>query len=103
MLDGERLYIGLLFSTSKKYASWDPEVPVGCGDWGRITAGSPGWAFWRKRRGTFLKEGNIYQDGKAQTWGIPPPSEHGIDTSEGVTWITSKNAQETDASVNVQG
>ena len=103
MLDSERLYVELLFSTSKKYASWDPEVPVRCGDWGRITAGSPGWAFWRKRRGIFLKEGNIYQDGKAKIWGIPPPTEHGIDSDEGVTWITSKNAHETDASVNVEG
>jgi hypothetical protein len=61
MLDGERLYI--LFSTSKKYASWDP--------------------------------------GLYQTWGIPPPTEHGIDTCESVIWITSKNAEETDASINV--
>jgi hypothetical protein len=42
MLDGERPYFELLFSTSKKYTSWDPEVPVSCGDWGRIIAGSPG-------------------------------------------------------------
>jgi len=95
MLDNERLYVDLLFRASgKKYASWDPEVPVEVGDWGRITKGDPGWAFWRKRRGIFIKEGNIYKDGKAEEYDIPAPEEHGADALKGVTWITSDNTRE---------
>jgi hypothetical protein len=41
-LNARRFYIELPFSASKKHARWDLEVPVSCGDWGRIIAGSPG-------------------------------------------------------------
>ncbi|TFK52884.1 hypothetical protein OE88DRAFT_1711746 [Heliocybe sulcata] len=97
-MDSERLYVDLLFKASRKYASWDPEVEVNVGDWGRITSGRRGLAFWRKQRGTFLKEGNIYTDGIAEEYGIPSPKEHGKDATEGVTWITSQNTQEIDVS-----
>ncbi|CCM00514.1 uncharacterized protein FIBRA_02548 [Fibroporia radiculosa] len=103
MLDNERLYVDLLFRASKKYANWDPEVVVEVGDWGRITKGRPGLAFWRRKRGTFLKEGNIYKDGKAEKYGIPPPQEHGGDASEGETWISSQNAHQIDVSVTGVG
>jgi hypothetical protein len=103
-MDSERKYVDLLFRASKKYASWDPEVVVEVGDWGRITRGrSVWWAFWRRRRGTFLKEGNIYRDGIAQRYDIPPPTERGADSSHGVTWITSQNAQDLGLSGDLGG
>jgi len=92
-MDSERRYVDLLFRASKKYASWDPEVVVEVGDWGRITTGrSVWWSFWRRGRGIFLKEGNIYKDEIAQKYEIPLPKERGADASHGVTWITSENA-----------
>lgn len=103
MLDSERLYVDLLFRVSKKYASWDPEITVEVGDWGRITTGYTGLAFWRRGRGTFLKEGNIYTDGKAEAHGIPRPKEFGADATEGVNWIVSQNVEECDVSVTAGG
>jgi hypothetical protein len=103
-MDSERKYVELLFRASKKYASWDPEVVVEVGDWGRITSGrSVWWAFWRRRRGIFMKEGNIYKDEIAQRYEIPPPKERGADSSHGVTWITSQNAQDLSVSGSVSG
>ncbi|KAH7921892.1 hypothetical protein BV22DRAFT_1018462 [Leucogyrophana mollusca] len=103
MPDSERQYVDLLFRASKKYASWDPELAVEVGDWGRITAGRPGWAFWRRQRGTFLKEGNIYTDKIAEKYGIPAPKEYGVEATEGVTWVASQNAQELDISGSAGG
>jgi hypothetical protein len=103
MLDSERLYVDLLFRVSKKYASWDPEITVEVGDWGRITTGYTGLAFWRRGRGTFLKEGNIYTDGKAEAHDIPRPKEFGADATEGVNWIISQNVEECDVSVTAGG
>jgi len=102
-LDSERLYVDLLFTVSKKYASWDPEVAVEVGDWGRITTGNTGLAFWRRRRGTFLKEGNIYADGKADELGIPPPTQFGAGATEGMHWIVSQNVQECDVNACIGG
>ncbi|KAJ7772892.1 hypothetical protein DFH07DRAFT_913136 [Mycena maculata] len=101
MRNSERTYVDLLFRASKKYASWDPEIAVKVGDYGRITQGKCGLAFWRKN-GTFLKEGNIFQDGKAKTHGIPEPIECGAD-SGGETWIVSQNAEQVDVSTSVGG
>ncbi|KIJ36091.1 hypothetical protein M422DRAFT_179896 [Sphaerobolus stellatus SS14] len=103
MRDSERHYVDLLFSATNKYGSWDPEIPVQCGDYGRITQGASSWAFWRKHRGTFLKEGNIYVDGTADKWGIPPPLDIVEDDGEGLTWITSRNAIERDLSGDING
>jgi hypothetical protein len=103
MLDSERLYVDLIFRASKKYASWDPEVLVEVGDWGRITTGKRGWAFWRSARGTFIKEGNIYKDGTAEKYGIPLPKEFGVEATEGVTWVTSQNAEQCDIDVAAGG
>jgi hypothetical protein len=103
MLDSERQYVDLLFRVSKKYANWDPEVKVEVGDWGRITTGQTGLAFWRRGRGTFLKEGNIYKDGKAEEVGIPPPTEFGADAIEGISWIVSQNLKECDVDAAVGG
>jgi hypothetical protein len=102
-LDGERLYVDLLFPVSKKYANWDPEVTVEVGDWGRITNGSTRLAFWHKGRGTFLKEGNIYTDGKAVEHGIPPPTQFGAGATHGVSWIVSRNIAECDVDAIVGG
>ncbi|KAJ7780480.1 hypothetical protein B0H14DRAFT_2941285 [Mycena olivaceomarginata] len=95
MLNSERAYVDLLFRTSRKYASWDPEIVVKVADWGRITQGKRGLAFWRKN-GTFMKEGNIFLDGKAKTHGIPDPIECGGGSSEAETWVVSKNAKQLD-------
>src|ERR1700752_3485235 len=103
MLDSERQYVDLLFRASKKYASWDPEIMVEVGDWGRITTGRTGWAFWRRGRGTFLKEGNIYKDGKADKYKVPEPNEYGLNADEGVTWVVSENAEEGGISVAAGG
>ncbi|KAF8157146.1 hypothetical protein B0H34DRAFT_489190 [Crassisporium funariophilum] len=103
-LDSERVFVDLLFRASKKYASWDPEVAVHVGDYGRITQGRAGWAFWRKRQGIFVKEGNIYTDGHAEKCEIPAPVEHGADSdSEGQTWITSKNATQVELDAGISG
>jgi hypothetical protein len=96
MLNSERRYADLLFRVSNKYASWDPEIPVQVGDWGRITAGRTGYTFWRRGCGTFLKEGNIYEDGKADKYEIPRPEEHGLTADEAVSWIVSENAKSCD-------
>ncbi|KIJ23638.1 hypothetical protein M422DRAFT_62409 [Sphaerobolus stellatus SS14] len=93
MRDSERHYVDLLFSATNKYGSWDPEIPVQCGDYGHITQGASSWAFWRKHRRTFLKEGNIYIDGTADKW----------DDGEGLTWITSRNAVERDLFGDING
>lgn len=91
--DPERQFVRLVFDVSNKYPNWDPEVPVEVGDYGRITTGKIGILFWRRSKGTFLKEGNIYVDGLAEKFGIPPPAEHGSQAeSDGVAWIVSENA-----------
>ncbi|KAF8164155.1 hypothetical protein K438DRAFT_1617742 [Mycena galopus ATCC 62051] len=103
MLNSERAYVDLLFRASKKYASWDPEVVVKVGDWGRITQGKRSLLFWR-RNGTFLKEGNIYLDGKAKEHKIPDPIEYdGGASTEGETWVVSQNAEQVDVSSSVGG
>ena len=94
MLDAERQFVDLIFRASKKYASWDPEVIVAVGDYGRITRGKTGLAFWRRRQGIFLNEGNIYEDGLADTYDIPAPQEFGVDATEGISWMTSRDAKE---------
>jgi len=101
MPDPERQFVDLIFHASKKYASWDPEVAVAVGDYGRITQGKTGLAFWKKNRGTFLKDGNIYEDGLAEKYEIPMPEEHGVDSTEGISWITSKNAKEVDIAAEI--
>lgn len=100
--DAERQFVRLIFDASGKYASWDPEVPIEVGDYGRITSGNKGFWFWRRRKGIFLKEGNIYKDGKAKDFEIPSPNEHGVQADgTGVAWIVSKNAVKIDFDVNL--
>ena len=95
MPNSERLFVDLVFRASKKYPSWDPEIPVAVGDYGRISEGRRrGWKFWQRSRGTFIKDGNIYEEKIAENYDIPQPKEHGTSSSEGVTWITSKNVKE---------
>ena len=101
MPDPERQFVDLIFRASKKYGSWDPEVAVAVGDYGRITRGKTGLAFWRKKRGIFLKDGNIYEDGLAEKYEIPTPEEHGVHSTEGMSWITSKNAKEVDIAAEI--
>ncbi|KAJ7616622.1 hypothetical protein FB45DRAFT_934596 [Roridomyces roridus] len=108
MRNSERTYVELLFRASRKYASWDPEMQVKVGDWGRITQGKRGLLFWRKN-GTFLKEGNIYADGLAEKYGIPKPTatgaseENGERAERGESWIVSKNAVQVDVGGAVAG
>ena len=101
MPDAQRQFVDLIFRASRKYANWDPEVSVAVGDYGRITRGKSGLAFWREKQGIFVKDGNIYDDGLAEKYDIPIPEEHGLDATEGVTWITSKNAKEVDISTEI--
>lgn len=101
MADAEQQFVDLIFCASKKYTSWDPEVIVTVGDYGRITQGKTGLVFWRKNWGIFLKEGNIYKDQLAEKYDIPAPQEHGIDSIEGISWIMSKNVKEVDISTEI--
>ncbi|KAJ7901128.1 hypothetical protein B0H14DRAFT_3738919 [Mycena olivaceomarginata] len=101
MLNSERAYVDLIFRATKKYPAWDPEIAVKAGDYGRITRGRWGLAFWRKN-GTFVREGNIYLDGKAEKYRIAAPVEYGRD-SEGQVWITSLNATQVDTSFSAGG
>ncbi|KAJ7611307.1 hypothetical protein FB45DRAFT_1009734 [Roridomyces roridus] len=105
MQNSERTYVELLFRASRKYASWDPEMEVKVGDWGRITQGKRGLLFWRKN-GTFLREGNIYDDGLAEKYGIPKPnksSTSGENGERGESWIVSNNAVQVDVGGAVAG
>jgi hypothetical protein len=54
---------------------------MSCGDLGHIIAGSPGWAFWRKRFSRMATRKGPNQGHS---------SADRIDACEGVTWITSK-------------
>jgi len=93
--NSERKYIELIHKASQKYASWDPEIPVRCGDYGRITMGRPKWRFWEGKKGIFITEGNIYDEGYAKELGIPEPQEHAAEEdNEGVTWVASANLQQ---------
>ncbi|KAF7334482.1 hypothetical protein MVEN_02277700 [Mycena venus] len=100
MLNSALTYVDLLRGpTGGLTASWDPEITVRVGDYGRVTQGQRNWIFfWRKNGTRFLKEGNIYTDGKAAEHGIPEPIENGGD-SEGEAWVTSENATRIDASL----
>ncbi|KAF8144962.1 hypothetical protein K438DRAFT_2028961 [Mycena galopus ATCC 62051] len=98
MLDPERTYMDLIFRATKKYGAWDPEITVKVGDYGKISRGPRGLAFWRKN-GTFVRQGNIYTDGKAERFDVPAPAEYGRE-AEGQTWITSLNATQMDASLS---
>jgi len=99
--DAERQFVDLIFHASKKYGSWDPEVTIAVGDYGSITQGKTGLAFWRKKRGIFVKDGNIYEDGLAEKYDIPTPQEHGVDSTEGISWITSENAKEVEITAEI--
>ncbi|KAJ7901201.1 hypothetical protein B0H14DRAFT_2670979 [Mycena olivaceomarginata] len=101
MLNSERAYVDLIFHATKKYPAWDPEIAVKAGDYGRMTRGRWGLVFWRKN-GTFVREGNIYLDGKAEKYAIAAPVEYGRN-SEGQAWITSLNATQVDASFSAGG
>ena len=103
--DPERTFIELLFASSRKYAAWDPEVEVRVGDYGIITRGErPSFLkFWarNRRQGIFLKQGNIYDNGKAKKFEVPPPKTYEHEGSSGVSWIVSQNASETGLSADV--
>jgi len=101
MADAERQFVDLIFRASAKYGNWDPEDPVAVGDYGRITQGYTSLACWRKKQGTFQKEGNIYKEGLAEKYNIPVPEERGVDSTEGISWITSNNAKEVDISAEI--
>ncbi|KAA1475520.1 hypothetical protein DENSPDRAFT_428631 [Dentipellis sp. KUC8613] len=103
MADSQRQYIDLIFRASNKYGSWDPEVAVEAGDYGRVTQGHVRWWAWWRKKGIFLKEGNIFKSKLAEEFDIPQSVEHGPDAVEGVTWVTSDNAEETDFSAEASG
>ncbi|KAF9525427.1 hypothetical protein CPB83DRAFT_796373 [Crepidotus variabilis] len=114
--DSERLYVDLIFRATRKYPSWDPEIQIKVGDYGRITKGEASWRDWltvlglnAKQKGIFVKEGNIYEDGIAQAFDIPAAVHQGggrdedvtqrrlqaaaSDDHDGVMWVTSKNVR----------
>jgi hypothetical protein len=97
MKNGERKFIELLYPITKKYASWDPEVLVQVGDYGRITTGPSQIWPWSKKSGTYIKEGNIYEDGRAEKYGILPPTEQMSGGAEGRTCIASTGTKSVDA------
>ncbi|VDC01642.1 unnamed protein product [Peniophora sp. CBMAI 1063] len=103
--DPERTYTELLFASSRKYAAWDPELEVRVGDYGIITRGQRAsfLKFWARdrRQGVFLKQGNIYDNGKAKKFDVPPPKTYEHEGSTGVSWVVSQNASETDLSADV--
>ncbi|GBE86834.1 hypothetical protein SCP_1000760 [Sparassis crispa] len=101
--DSERKYVKLIYHAANKYPNWDPETIVQAGDWGRIIAGSSGWLPWADRGGIFVKEGNIYQDGLAERYDIPKPTEYGAEASNVVTWFVSQNAKVLDVSRDAAG
>ncbi|KAF8144953.1 hypothetical protein K438DRAFT_2100404 [Mycena galopus ATCC 62051] len=101
MLNSERTYLKLMFCATRNYATWDPEIIVKAGDYGRFTRGPRSLAFWRKN-GTFVREGNIYTDGKADEFGVPSAVEYGGE-SEGEAWVTSSNATQIDTSLSAGG
>lgn len=107
MSKSERKFVELVFLASSKYGSWDPEVLVEAGDWGRIASGRRGWKFWRSSfwnpKGIFFKEGNIYKDGRAKQYDIAQPMERGIESHDGVSWITSNNATQMGADAALGG
>ncbi|KAJ6449432.1 hypothetical protein C8R47DRAFT_999218 [Mycena vitilis] len=71
------------------------KIVVNVGDWGRMTRGPRGFAFWRRTvTGVFVREGDIYSDGKAVRYGIPEPVERR--SADGAHW-------QVDASVSVSG
>lgn len=99
--NAERQFVRLISDVSNKYASWDPEIPIDVGDFGRITNGRTGLFFWR-RRGTFLKEGNIYANGQVEKFGITLPQEYGAQAEEGgVAWVASENATKIDFDASI--
>jgi len=48
-------------------------ITIAVGDYGRITQGKSGLAFWRKKQGIFLKDGN--------TWLVWACAAHGMNGS----------------------
>lgn len=90
--DPEELYIDLLLKATNKYARWDPEDPVEVGDWGTMTS-----------KGTFHKEGNIYEDGKAERYGIPKAREHGVNATESIGYYSSHGVKSCDFDREVGG
>ncbi|KAF8843208.1 hypothetical protein BDN67DRAFT_210660 [Paxillus ammoniavirescens] len=101
-MGGEQKYVDLLFRACRKFPSWDPEVIVEVGDWGRLTTGRPRWAFWRPKRCIFVKEGNIYQDKIAEKYGIPQPTVMGEEGSDGLTWFKSHSTRDMDAATSAE-
>jgi len=99
--DAERQFADLIFHASQKYGSWDPEVAIAVGDYGRITQGKRSLVFWRKKQGIFVKDGNIYEDGLAEKYEIPTPQEHGVDSTEGISWITSENVERVEITAEI--
>ncbi|KAF9236499.1 hypothetical protein BU15DRAFT_76940 [Melanogaster broomeanus] len=77
-------------------------VTVEVGDWGKLTTGRPRWAFWRPKRCIFVKEGNIYQDKTAETYGIPQPRVMGEEGFDGLTWFKSHNTQDMDIATSAE-
>ncbi|KAJ6524263.1 hypothetical protein DFH09DRAFT_1046909 [Mycena vulgaris] len=97
MPTSEQEYVELIFNASNKYAAWDPEIPVEVGDWGRII----GAEMFGLAKGVFVKDGNIYEDGRATKYGIPAPVEHVDKDADGEYWVASKNAQMVDLAAAV--
>jgi len=67
-----RKYVDLLFRTTNAFANWQPTIPLAVGDYGRVN----------KATGLFIRDGNIYEDDLATTYGltIESPKIHAKET-----------------------
>ncbi|KAF9812625.1 hypothetical protein IEO21_06096 [Rhodonia placenta] len=81
----EREYVSLMFRASNCYASWDPQRPVRLGDYGHL-----------QKDHSFVVEGNIFDEGYDQEFGITVASN---DVSEN-RCIASLRTTEVKASVS---
>lgn len=93
VFNGEYAYVELIHSASNRRGSWDPEITVSVGDWGKIVKPKRFWIFHGGNR-MFVKEGNILEDGTAKQYEISTPTEYAAGTEDGVHLITSQNVTE---------
>ncbi|KAJ7493719.1 hypothetical protein FB451DRAFT_1122283 [Mycena latifolia] len=89
MPNSERKYADRLYGPAGRYACWEPEIPRGLGDYGRIKR-REWWQFWLKDGG-FVMEGNIFENGMAERYKMPTPGNCGGDPGNGDRWIVSRD------------
>ncbi|KAF8908534.1 hypothetical protein CPB84DRAFT_1843431 [Gymnopilus junonius] len=108
----ERLFVDLIALATHKYPNWDPEVPIEPGDYGRITSGhrhksyagggGGAGAFWYRNVTLKRRRASAGRDWR-NGYGIPLPVEYGGDSTQGTTWITSRNARQVTWDADIAG